>query len=165
MTTVTSFEDCMLKPTDSNPSGGVLAMLFVGQIVGSAAFSLVLSYLTTLQFEQYVIQNESAVWLFRRIALVVPMAIGFALGWGVGTGWPWARPSGRFVWIFPSVWFAFTFFRVARTFSVPGAINEAIADGGALDMWLGTCFYSVGVVCSSRRAWRQSRRPGESIRV
>jgi hypothetical protein len=144
-------------PEKPSRGGGPAAIHFLGQQILATIGSLVLSYPIFRAGEMEFLksgEDDAAVWAWRWVALLIPVAIGFVLGFCVQGIRPSAYVVGRFVAIIPTLWFIKDFASAISSLTFSGAVATTLRDAGGLEMWVGAVFYSIGL------HWRHRREMG-----
>jgi hypothetical protein len=138
------------------PSGGALAMGFLGQTLLASIGVLIGSYPVFRAVEMKLLEHGTeqspALWAWRWAAIAIPVILGFTVGYRVQLARPGAFVTGRFVWTIPSLRFPHDFVGAVSSFSISGAIDEILREGGGLEMFVGSVCYSLGVIKAHSKA-------------
>lgn len=135
----------------TEPGAGGEALYFVVQLFVATIGVLIACYPVMLDVEIWLRpSSEALVHLWRWVGLLLPVFVGFAVGFGVVKLLPRAYYSGRFVWIIPLAWFFYMFARTLAVFPFARAIDVYLVDAGEIEMTIGPCFYAIGSLCAHR---------------
>ena len=147
------FESKPYEP--ESPGGGTLAMQFLAQQAFAPIATLVVSYpifgSVEMKFLEKGGEEDPAVWVWRWIAIILPVIFGLGIGFRVQAKWPSAYLTGRLVGILPTLIFLYDFVESLSSFSFALAVNMYLDDAGQLEIWLGAIFYGIGIEWARRR--------------
>jgi hypothetical protein len=144
--------------------GGAEALSFLAQQTVATLGTAVLTYPVYLNVEVALRPSGDAlVSLWRWAALLLPMIVGFGIGFGAERIWPKVYRSGQFVWVLPVIWFFWMFARTLSDFPFSKSVDICLADAGGLEMTIGACCYSVGVIVAHRRGICQNAALSNSV--
>lgn len=136
--------------------GGREALSFAAQQVVGTIGTAVITYPIYLDVEIGIHPSrDSTLLLWRCVAILLPILVGFGIGFGIQTVWASAYRSGRFIWVLPVIWFSLMFARTLSQLPFTASVKTYLADAGGLEMTLGACFYSIGLVVAYQRSHSQ----------
>ena len=137
--------------------GGPEVLFFLTQQMVATLGSALLTYPIYLDVEEALHGfGEVPMNLWRWGAMVLPVIAGFCMGFVADRTSPRVYRTGRFVWILPVMWFFWMFWSTLSVLPVSQSVGTYLADAGAIEMTIGACGYSAGVIVAHCRSIRQN---------